>query len=324
MRFIVFSFVLFAAAVSEAGSGPDRLTLYLDGARVETEAAARGGYLEIFLPPAARPTSLRIRPAGSGRIDRVEFMPARTDPRIARSLARLAERRERLEDRLKALETRETVFRSAAKSQSGRAPRKSKSNPEPLTAVRRGTDYAIGQLEVTFRVLRQTRHELADLEQQLSGLQREGNVGGTVARVWLADREGRVIASYVRSDLSWKPSYDFRLSGTGRLEATVRPIIPEQARGKGVSVVMSTLGDGASREKMPAGHALSTGTATFFLPVELIADADPVTITFRNASGRKLPAGVASCYRDGAFTGQAPFTGALPGEVREVVCGSAP
>ncbi len=69
-------------------------------------------------------------------------------------MAKLAYRRDALGDRLKALNAREAIFKSAAKSQSGKAPRKSKTNTEPLTAVRQGTEFAIAQLENVYHARR--------------------------------------------------------------------------------------------------------------------------------------------------------------------------
>jgi hypothetical protein len=62
-----------------------------------------------------------------------------------KELDTLLEQRNRLGDRLQALETREEIFKSATKSQSGKAPRKTRANPDPMLTIRQGTEFAIAQ-----------------------------------------------------------------------------------------------------------------------------------------------------------------------------------
>src|ERR1035441_10181325 len=96
---------------------------YLDGARIEKEAAVSRGYLEFQLPSNMVPGSLRARPLDSGSLEHVEIVPARINRKVESEIARIEEQKELIGDRLKALEVREAVFRSAAKSQSGKAPK---------------------------------------------------------------------------------------------------------------------------------------------------------------------------------------------------------
>ncbi len=202
------------------------VTLYLDGARVENDVSTAGSYLEIPLPAGASADSLRIRPLGNARLNRVELAPAKPEPKVARELARLTERRELLLDRLKALETREDIFKAAAKSQSGKAPKKTKTNPEPLASVRQGTEFAIAQLEGVYQSRRRTEHELKNVDEQLAALKKNGNAGGTVARVWLLGKGGRVKASYIQPDLKWQPVYDVSTQGGKLVEVVLRADFP--------------------------------------------------------------------------------------------------
>jgi len=87
----------------------------------------------------------------AARVERVELLPCQVPERRQKELDALIEQKNRLEDRMKALDTREDIFAAAAKSQSSKAPRKTKANPDPLASVRQGTDFAIAQLEAVYR-----------------------------------------------------------------------------------------------------------------------------------------------------------------------------
>ena len=301
------------------------ITLYLDGARVESSIATSGSYLEIPLPAGATTDSLRIRPQGSVRLSRVELVPARPEPKLGRELARLEERRELLHDRLKALATREDIFKAAAKSQSGKAPRKTKANPEPLASVRQGTDFAIAQLEGVYQSRRKTEHDLKNVEKQLASLKKNGNADGSVARVWLTGKGGRVTASYLRPDVKWQPVYDVHLREGNRLELVMRADFPSLGKDATVTVVSGALDAPLPH---PAGQPVAAplaSVATLFLPIEkeqVVSTPQPaVTFTFRNVSGRALLPGEATCYRQGEFLGIVPFADVAPGETREMTCG---
>lgn len=301
------------------------VTLYLDGARVESSVTVSGSYLEIPLPAGATTDSLRIRPQGGSRLSRVELVPARPEPKLGRELARLEERRELLHDRLKALATREDIFKAAAKAQSGKAPRKTKANPEPLASVRQGTDFAIAQLEGVYQSRRKTEHDLKSVEEQLAALKKNGNAGGTVARVWLAGKGGRVTASYLRPDLKWHPVYDVHLREGNRLELAMRADFPALGKDATVTVVSGTLDAPLPHPAAQPVAAPLAPVTTLILPLEkeLVASTPQpvVTFTFRNLSDRALLPGEATCYRQGEFLGMVPFADVAPGETREMTCG---
>jgi hypothetical protein len=324
MRVIwVLCAVLFMAVPAAAAT--KTVTLYLDGARVENEATAIGGYLEVPLPAAMREGSLRVRPSTGRVIELVEIVPSRPDPRLAKELAQLAERKDALADRLKALEVREEVFKAAAKSQSGKAPRKTKTNPEPLATVRQGTEFAIGQLEGVYRDRRRAENELLKVEARLAAMKKEGAVGGSVARVRLTGKGGRVAVSYLRTDLKWVPAYDFRLDKAGEVEVIMRAVIPRTDKGAAVAVVPAAIAEAAAVPAVPAAPDGSTRVAAFIFPVEKEefspAPLSTLLFSFRNQSRLKLPAGEATCYRRGEYLGTTAFAGAPPGEVKEVATG---
>lgn len=324
MRTIISCIGLLLVALP-AVAATKSVTLYLDGARVESSVVTSGNYLEIPLPAGATDDSLRIRPQGSVRLSRVEVVKARPEPKLGRELARLEERRELLRDRLKALSTREDIFTAAAKSQSGKAPRKTKANPEPLASVRQGTNFAIAQLEEVYQSRRKTEHDLKNVEEQLATLKKNGNADGSVARVWLAGKGGRVVASYLQPDVRWQPVYDLHLREGNRLDLVIRADFPSLEKGDVASVVSATLTHSATpAQGQSVGSPLSP-IATLTFPVEkeqIVSTPQPVvTFAFTNVSDRSLPSGQATCYRQGEYLGKVLFAALAPGEVREVVCG---
>jgi hypothetical protein len=268
--------------------------------------------------------SLRIKPLGGGLIDQVEIVPARPDPKSIRETAKLVERRDALRDRLQALEAKETVFKAAAKSQSGKAPRKTKTNPDPLAGVRQATEYAIGQLEGVYRARRTAEGELNFIEARLTAIKSEGS--GCVAKVRLSRQKGRIAVSYSRSDLKWIPFYDFRLNKAGEADVSIRAFVPKMEKGVAVTVVAALLAEAADEKALSVPVGISSPQlAAFTFPVEQEKfSSNPLTVisfSFKNSSIRRLPAGEASCYLRGEYMGKTGFSGALPGEIRELAFG---
>ena len=324
MRTLLVSGLLLFLAAPVWGANKT-VILFLDGARVEQDLAVRKGFLEIPLPEGVLPNSLRVKPLDGREIARVEVAPPKREGQAAREQARLVDRRERLLARLKALDTREEIFKAAAKSQSGKAPKKTKANPEPLVTIRRGTDFALSQLEEVYRIRLQSERELQEVDTHLAALAKGGTIGRSVARVWLKSGEGKVMVSYLLPELAWKPFYDFRLAGNGRVLVSQRAVLPPMEKGVELSVMPSSSNVPAGTdtrltpEKGNAGiaeYAFSTGR-------EELAPVSPsaLTFTFRNDSPRGLPAGDAACFQRGEYLGRIHFPGILAGETREVVCG---
>jgi hypothetical protein len=326
-RWVAFGLAgLIAAAPAVAAT--KSLTCYLDGGRISQEVAARRGYAEVTLPGDMIPGSLRIRPLADAVVARVQTVPAKVDPKTAKALAALDERKEALGDRLKALDTREEIFTAAAKSQSAKAPRKSKTNPEPVAAIRQGTDFALARLEEVYRARRTTEKELKALEKTRSDLMKKANVGGSVARIWLQGRDGSVRVDYVASGSAWTPVYDFRLDGTTAATVTLRAVLPEREPGVAVSVVAAKLADAGVLNDLPlAADGDNAAVATFNLPVTAQSPASPVSplsFSLTNATTRHLPPGESSCFWKGEYFGVSSFPGANPGEQRDLRCGGTP
>lgn len=298
--------LLLLFAGSPAPAAQKTVTLYLDGARVEQEAAAPGGYLEFPLPDGFTPGSLRVKPLGGGSVARVELAATDRDPRRAREIARLKERISELEDRMQALSRQEEIFAAAVKAQSGKAPRKSKTNPDPVASLQRGTEFALSQLEAVYRGKRKCRRSLDSLGRQLAAARK----GGAVARVWLSG--GRVRISYLISAQRWTPSYAFRFAGdtTGELLLHAKLAVPE----KGAQYLVSI---GTVAQSAP-GQGVRGDFPTLARYPLTLTDAPrgaqpPLSFAFGPVEAG-LPPGEAAAFWRGEYLGSGRFAG---GDSRE-------
>ena len=321
MRYLLSLFCLFLF-LSPAVAAVESVTYYLDGARLEGQDAAPRGVVEIPLPGSLVPGSLRVKPLGGASIVRVETEPARISPKAEKEVKDLEERKRLYQDRLRALEVKEEIFKAAAKSQSSKAPRRTKNNPEPLETIRKGTEFAVTQLEDVYRARRKAEEGLKGIEERLTALRKSGTIGGSVARVHLAGKGG-VSYSYLVTGGGWVPFYDFRLDG-GQVELVIRAQLPRIAKAK-AAVVSSELADlAADRSAVPVRENLSP-VARFTFPVETQQDIPSLqgsfSFSFRNGSAHRLAVGEGACFREGEYVGPVRFEGAGPGEVREVVAG---
>jgi hypothetical protein len=319
MRTLIFSFLFVLAIASQCMAGEKTVTYFLDGAKVAYETSFSNGHVEIRLPRGVVPDSVRIKPHSGANIDRVELNKTPKGPKAAKEIHSLMERKNLLQDRLKALETREEIFRTAAKSQSGRAPRKTKNNPEPMTNIRKGTEFAIGQLESVYAMRRKTEQELASLEARLSSLQGTKGADECICRVWFSTKRGRVHISYLVSDLSWQPVYDFRLNGDGHAEMVMRAVYASSRENTSVFVAPSKVFDVENNAVTPKAVSKpygKIGEYTFPLENEALSrgSVNSLTFTFNNHTDQRFPAGYASCYRHGEYIGGFPFKGVGPKE----------
>lgn len=313
-----FALLLVTAANAFAGSS---LTLYLDGAQVEQRQSARKGYLEINIPAGAAQNSLRIAPEKGVEIVRVVTTPLKPAKSVEKELGQLAEREEQLNDRLKALSVREEIYKSAAKSQSAKAPRRTKTNPEPLSTIKQGTDYAITQLETVYHSKRKTEKELTQIKERRSRLGKEELSGGTLARVWIAPAAGNVIATWIEPDRNWSPLYQLRIADRER--AVLSLLSPEirLAKGESASLVLALLQAGGKPLKFryEGEWAVLKKEELKFNSLQE-PSSDPRAITFTNSSTLSLPPGDISCFKAGVYIGKGKFQGAAAGTVAEIVC----
>jgi len=326
MRTLSIVVLLLSCTVFQGKASARTITYYLDGAKVEYEAKAKRGFLEVKLPAVTVANSLRVKPLDGGSITRVEIMPVKPDAKTAKEMAGLVERKNILKDRLKALDTKEEIFKAAAKSQSGRAVRKTKTNPEPMVNIRKGTEFAIAQLESVYTVRRRTENELAALEPRIESLQKESGSGCSVGKVWLTGNMGRVHITYLLSERKWLPMYNFSLDGTGLLHAVIRADYPVADGATSVFVVPLLLADDAAGSGVPLAVSERFGkVAEYRIPLEKEEFArSPVpslAFSFKTPANTFLPAGVAACYRQGEFLGNVNFTGCRPNESKTLTFG---
>ncbi|WP_224985131.1 DUF4140 domain-containing protein [Geomonas agri] len=300
MRLLSLAFVLLPILVcKQAQAGQKSVTLFMDGARVEQEVAAAGGYLELPLPDSFAPGSLRVKAPG-GTVQRVELVAAEQDRRRAGEIARLRERRGELQDRMDALNRREEIFSAAAKSQSGKAPRKTKANPDPVVTLQQGTEFALNQMEAVYRSKRKCRLALDAVERELASAAK----GVASARIWVTGSKAQV--SYQVGSERWTPTYDLRFSGEGGGELLLHAKLPQREKGVQYQVVRGTTAKPGAVEQVRgdfpvlARYPLNATSAVGAQPPERFSFA-PIEAS--------LPPGEAALYWKGEYIGSAPFAG---------------
>ena len=326
MRTLSILVMLLSCTIFTGKASAGTITYYLDGAKVEYEAKAKRGYLEVKLPAVMVANSFRIKPLDGGSITRVEIVPVKPDAKSAREIAGLVERKNILKDRLKALDTKEEIFKAAAKSQSGRAVRKTKTNPEPMANIRKGTEFAIAQLESVYTVRRKTENELAALEPRIESLQKDSGSGCSVGKVWMTGNAGRVHVAYLLSERNWLPMYNFNLDGTGSLHAVIRADYPVADGTTSVFVVPLLLAEAAAGSAVPLAVSERFGkVAEYRIPLDkeeyTRSPVPSLVFSFNAPANTFLPAGVAACFRQGEFLGNVNFTGCRPNESKTLTFG---
>ena len=319
LKLAVLSFLFVFAPLP--ASAARSLTLYLDGALVEQQESAMKGYIEFSLPAGATPESLRIKPEKGVTISRVLTAARKPGKEIARELATLADREELLHDRLKALSVREEIFKAAAKSQSAKAPRRTRTNPEPLSTIRQGTDYAIAQLESVYQAKRKTEKELAQLAERRSRLQKDETGGGSVAKAWVTPATGKVTASWIQVDRFWTPSYQLRVTEPGEAVLALHANGVTLGKGEAATIRLSRVQSADSSGFIYEGEAIALQKLS--LKFERLQGGEPQTplsLSLVNTSGINLPAGDTACYQSGVYMGRGKFNGADAGTSAEIIC----
>lgn len=302
MRLLPLAVVMLPALVcQQAWAGQKSVTCYLDGARVIEDVAAPNGYLEVALPDNLVPGSLRVRALGNGTVLRVDLVPPEKDVRRGREIVRLQLRKGELQDRMAALEKREEIFSAAAKSQSGKAPRKTKTNPNPLGSLQQGTEFALAQMEAVYRSKRNCRKALEAVEKELDALSR----GVASARIWIVGGKARV--SYLVRDKFWTPSYDFRWSGENGGDLLLHAKLPQREKGVQYLVSLGTIDEGG-----PAEEVRGEFPTLSRWPLTLVSggakEVPPSSFAF-GAVQAGLPPGDAAVFWKGEYLGRGRFSG---------------
>lgn len=325
MRYATTLLTLLLITVGSAQAGSRTATFYSDGALVEIETQAAKGIAETALPADMADDTLRITPQAGTVIQTVEIQPPRVTGKNAKELEALVEQRRRLEDRLQALATREEIFKAAAKSQSGKAPRKTKANPDPLQSIRQGTDFAIAQLEAVYTSRRKTDQEIRRLDARIAAIRKSVPGAETIARVTVTPRNGRIKVRYALTGQAWSPRYDLRLNKGDSARLTLYGQLPNSFPGYQVQAAAGSLANGSTTRPLSVSAGSLAKLAEYSLPIsesnfeEGLRSAFSCVLT--NSAPDHLPAGEAAFYRDGEYRGQLRFEGISSGRSRRVSSG---
>ena len=301
------------------------ITFFSDGARVEIEATATKGVIKVPLPMGILDNSLRVKPVGSATIQRVDLLPMGPEAKGEREQDSLLERKSRLEDRLQALKTREEIFKSAAKSQGSKAPRKTKANPDPMQTIRQGTDFAIAQLEAVYTAQRKTTREIHTLDARIAGLRMAGAGAETMSRIHVAPHNGRVMISYALLGQTWKPCYDIRINDHGKAVVTLLGQLPAPFTGYLLRAAPTEIANSAAIRSSTVTPGSLASLAQFILPLEELRFGNGPATSFSarmsNTSAVHLPSGEASLYYNGEYRGRVRFEGLSSGRSRRISSG---
>lgn len=317
---------IFALAVTAAVAHADSsITFYRDGAVFEREAGALKGIAEVPLEPGLLEGTLKVVPSSGTAIQGVVITSARQDSKGNKELDTLIEQRQRLEDRLQALATREEIFKAAAKSQSGKAPRKTKTNPDPMQTIRQGTDFAIAQLEAVYTARRKTEQEIKKIDSRIAAVRRSGKSGESTARISVTPPRGKLTVRYATSEIGWQPRYDLHLTGSGTAQFQLSARMTTNYSGYVQRVSAGSLSEAATAATFPAQSGNSARLAVFQLPIAEESYGSGIYNQFSgrlsNTSRQYLPPGETGLYKGGAYLGRFRFEGLSSGKSRVVSSG---
>lgn len=315
---ISFCFVIIAAGYAFA---TNNITYFLDGTLIKREAVAVKGVINLTLPDSLIGQTLSVVPASGTSIIGVKNYVSDSIVSYNKSQESMNEQRLRLKDRLEALDTREAIFTAAAKSQSGKAPRKTKSNPDPMKAIRQGTDYAIAQLEAVYTSRRRTNQEIKKIDALLGASFKNRVKAANSLKINVTPPNGRVTVSYATAVVGWQPQYNLRLTGAESAILELYPRITGNEPGYMIFVSPDKV-DGSSTKEI---FKVSTNEAvllTLHLPINNIKYDDGIFRHFSgvitNNSKRYLPPGESGFYRNGAYLGKFRFEGVSSGQNRVI------
>ncbi len=311
------------SAISAAAE--NKITFYRDGALLQQEAVAAKGIIDIPLAAGLLENTLTVVPAPGTTILGVKTDNAGSGSTADKELEALVEVRRRLEDRLQALETRETIFTSAAKAQSGKAPRKSKANPEPMQTIRQGTDFAIAQLEAVYTARRRTKQEIQKIDARLAASRKGSRPTESTVRITVTPGRGRVTLRYATAEIGWHPQYNLYLTsgGTARLQLSAR--INGNGNRLQTRVSAGSLAESANAETFQT-QPESAILASYSVPISEERYVEGIFNSFSgkltNNSEHYLPPGESGLYRGGTYLGRFRFEGLSSGRSRVVSLGS--
>ena len=323
MRITLACLCIIAFSVNTSPAA-DTITFFRDGALIQRDAAAARGVIEIPLAAGYLEQTLTVVPAPGTTILGVDTVKPGTGNPVDNEVKTLTEKRQRLEDRLLALKTREAIYTAAAKAQSGKAPRKSKANPDPMQAIRQGTDFAIAQLEAVYTARRKTTEEIRGIEARLAASGKESRQGAGSIRIAVTPLRGKVTLRYATSERGWRPRYNLHLTGDGTARVQIYARVAGNRRGFQVRVSPGTLAESAVAATFPfrsGGELL----ADYLMPITAENYTGGIFNRFSglltNSSPHYLPQGESGLYRGGTYLGQFIFEGVSSGRSRAVSLG---
>ncbi len=324
MRTIITVLSLFCLVfLSVLSVSADTIIRYRDGATIQKDATATKGRIEIPLDADILENTLTITPAIGTAIQSVETRTSAARTASGAEKERLTEQRQRLKDRLKALETREAIFISAAKSQSGKAPRKSKANPDPLQNIRQGTDFAIAQLEAVYTARRTTEQEIKKIDESLAIAATKKYPAQRFLKIAVSPPHGRVTVRYATTGSGWLPRYNLHVSAhaPARLELLAPPT---ESSSHQTYVSMGILAERATARTF-AVRPGKEHVADFLLELTESRFTDDLYNTFSGVvthnNRNYLPAGDVSLFRDGSYAGRFCFEGLSSGRSKVITVG---
>lgn len=307
-----------------SASAENKITFYRDGALLQQEVDAVKGVIDIPLAAGALEHTLTITPAPGATILGVETYKAGSGNTSGKGAETLTEQRLRLEDRLQALETREAIFISAAKAQGGKAPRKTKTNPEPMQAIRQGTDFAIAQLEAVYTARRKAMQEIRKIDARLATAGKNSRSTGSSLRITVTPPRSRVTLRYATAESGWQPQYNLHLTGDGSAMLQLSAQITGNGRGFQTRVSPGSLAENAGAEIFPSRSGRAV-LASYRLPITEERSIEGIfnhfSAVITNSSVHYLPPGESGLFRNGAYLGRFRFEGLSSGRSRAISLG---
>jgi hypothetical protein len=225
---------------------------------------------------------------------------------------------------MQALATREEIFTSAAKSQSAKAPRKSKANPDPLQAIGQGTEFSIAQLEAVYTSRRRTEQEIRRIDSRIAAARNSSAGPETVARIYVSPARGRVTARYAVAGQGWIPRYDMYLVGSNA-QVHLSGLFSGPFSGYLLQASPAALAERDTARVYPVNSGPAARVASFSLPVSEAQFGSGLQSSFsfvlKNSEQLYLPGGDANIYNNGEYVGRLRFAGISSGRSRKISTG---
>lgn len=324
MRIILACLCILSFSANPAAA-ENKITFYRDGTLLQQDATAVKGVVELPLEEGLLENSLTIVPATGTAILGVEMQKTAAHNKSEKELEALFEQRRRFEDRLQALTTREEIYKAAAKSQSGKAPRKTKANPDPMQAIRQGTDFAIAQLEAVYTARRKAGQEINKIDSRIATINKSSRPATGTVRIIVTPARGKVTMRYATSERGWQPYYNLHLAGDGSAQLQLSARILRESGGYLALVSSGSLADTPPAAALRLQGGSTATLAGYRLPFTDERSSDGIfnRITGRitNTGSSYLPPGDSGLFRSGSYLGKFRFEGLSSGKSRIISLG---